>query len=567
MKAEAESLLRIDYSAAVDKLAGSQLRGSWQLPAELARLAIASGARAVDFDVDPRHLSMTAPGARWDQSTISDFASLLDRGLEAVDRHRAMVDLEERGAFVLSAIACSRLRSVVLTLGGEHGLKLELTAAGELAVINPSDSALAQPDIRLTIDGLAIDAERAAGWLRRAGRFSRVPVSIDGAPIPHGFRGSLIEGRLEAGSKSSPSSGAPSSSVPSGVTPSGVTLPTALAIARRGSTPRLWLLRHGIIATHATVPGYPAFEAAVEMAALSSPDQTPAQGSGRSPRRGANATTPARAPRVTGAALREQLGPYLETLVDAAVGLTIELGKTADTLPEEVRARVARLLLRSALKRRRLSEVSGVRIFPLLEPDGRSMVSVDLVGRLVRVEEGGACALDAVSPEDDPKRYAVAGRGALAISQGERALLGELLNVVFSRPPARVRQGFRRRLLETAADRLRSLRPAAGGRVPSSELSAGERGLLAGLSGDEAAGGPAEGAAVEAEFRLGRGKPRRAGDGKLLLPRDNPTVRACVSAVERDDAWLYPAVVALASGRELSGPEARRRWYVRWDPS
>ena len=104
MKADASSLLRIDFDAAIDKLADAQLQGTWQLPAELARLAIATGARSVDFDVEPRHLAMTAPGACWDQRMIADFASVLDRRIEAADRHRAMVDLEERGAFVLSAI-------------------------------------------------------------------------------------------------------------------------------------------------------------------------------------------------------------------------------------------------------------------------------------------------------------------------------------------------------------------------------------------------------------------------------------------------------------------------------
>ncbi len=563
MKTGAETLLSIDYSAAIDKLAGSQLQGSWQLPAELARLAIASGARAVELDVEPRHLSMKAPGARWHQSTISDFASLLDRRLEVEDRHRAMVDLEERGAFVLSAIACSRPRRVVLTLGDDHGLKLERAASGDLAVSNPSASG--RPDVRLTIEGLAIEVERATGWLRRVGRFSPVPISIDGTPIPHGFRAPLIENRLDVRApeprSAHPPAGvapagvaqagvAPAGVAPAGVTPAGVTLPTTLAIPRHGSTPRLWLLRHGIIATHATVPGFPAFEAAIEMAALHGQDQTPDPGFGSSPR----------APRVTGAALRERLGPYLESLVDAAAGLTIELGKTAGSLPEEVRGRVARLLLRSALKRRRLSEVSGVRIFPLLGSRDRSLVSIDIVSRLVRVEEGGACALDAVPPEHDPKRYTVAGRGALAISQGERALLGELLSVVFSQPPARARQSLRRRLLGLAAERLRALRPASGVAIAGSELSAIERGLLRGLAGDQT-----DGAAVEAELRTGSGKVRHAGDGKLLLPRHNATVRACGRAVERDDAWLYPAAIALAGGRELHGTELRRRWYAKLD--
>ncbi len=571
---KASSLLRIDFDAAIDKLASSQLQGTWQLPAELARLAIASGARSVEFDVEPRHLSMTAPGARWDQRTIADFASVLDRRLEAADRHRAMVDLEERGAFVLSAIASTSLRSVELTLGGERGLMLALTTAGDLAVRLPSsrtssgsplsggtasnakDSAFGQPDIQLTVEGLAIEAERAAVWLRRAGRFSPIPISIDGVRIPHGFHAPLIEKRLEVRSKVAGDDLRPAPP-----------LETMLAIPRSGSAPRLWLLRYGMIATHATVPGYPAFEAAIEMAALGEPGS--------------------RAPRVTGAALRERLGPYLESLVDDATGLMIELGERAVppeggqrsdvpegdgstiALPEQVRARIARLLLRSALKRRRVSEVSGVRIFPLLEAEGKRLVSIDLVGRLVRVEEGGVCALDAVLPEEDSRRYAVTGRGALVISQGERALLGELLSVVFSRPPARARQGLKRRLFERVARRLPQLfrlRPfgatlvTRGAPIDDSELSVAERGLLSGL-------GAAEGSVAGAEFRSGHGKVRRDGEGKLLLPRDNAVITACVRAVERDSAWLYPAAVALSGGRELPDPELRRGWYLNLDPS
>ena len=473
-----------------------------------------------------------------------------------------MVDLETRGAFVLSAIASSGLRSVELTQGGEDGLMLALTPAGDLTVRMPTSSGEkpsasgGQADILLVVEDLAIETERASTWLRRAGRFSRVPISIDGARIPHGFHGALIEQRLEVRSKAA-TTGVPPSTPTLQPAPA---LQAALAIARRGSTPRLWLLRHGIIATHATVPGYPAFEAALEMAPLESSELTSGSGS--------------KAPRVTGATLREQLGPYLESLVDASVALMIELGKRVApmagsesagrrigmALPEGVRARVARLLLRSALKRRRVSEISGVRIFPLLSEVGTSLVSVDLISRLVRVEEGGTCALDAVSPDEDPKRYAVAGRGALAISQGERALLGELLSVVFSRPPARARQGWMRRIRERVSQHLPRSRGAHGAVLHSFELSSAERGLLAKVVA-------IEGFVTGAEFRAGRGKARLNEERKLVLPRDNAAVRAAVDAVESDAAWLYPATFALLGGRELPAPDMRRQWYARHDPS
>ncbi len=324
MTTSAAGLLRIDFDAAIDKLAGSQLQGTWQLPAELARWAIASGARSLAFELEPRHLALHAPGARWDQRTLADFASVLDRRLDAGDRHRAMVDLEERGAFALCALASSALRSLVLKTGGEPGLKLELTAAGGLTVENATESTLAQPDVSLSVEGLALDAGRAATWLRRAGRFSPIPITADGAPIPRGFKRPLAETRLDvdaggsairpaAPQPAAPQPAAPQPAAPQPAAPQPAapqSLGTALAIPGRGSAPRLWLLRHGIIATHATVPGYPAFEAAVEMAAV-----------GGRPSGGA--------PRDTGAALRERLGPYLEALVDAEAPVERERAREA----------------------------------------------------------------------------------------------------------------------------------------------------------------------------------------------------------------------------------------------
>ena len=384
----ASSLLRIDFEAALEKLAWSQLQGTWQLPAEMARLAIGSGARSVELELEPRRLAMVARSSRLDQHTIAGFASVLDRRLDAADRHAAMVELEERDAFVLSAIASSSLRSLTLTTGGGRGLRVELDIRGELRVVNPSDSALDQPDLELVIDGLELDAERASKWLRRSGRFASVPICISGVRINRGFQGALTKKRFEI---------VPADARPGKPHRPGAPLAATMAIPQHANSPRLWLLRHGIIATHATVPGYPAFEAAIEMA----PAIT-----GIDPSAGLTAN-------ITAAALRERLKPYIESLVDASVCLMIELARSAASMPEPTRARAARLLLEAALKRRRLSEVSGVDIFPLLGAAGRRLVSIDVISRLVRVEEGGSCALDAIPPGEDPKNFALSDRGAL----------------------------------------------------------------------------------------------------------------------------------------------------------
>ncbi len=525
----AEDLLRIDFDAALEKLAWSQLQGTWQLPAELARLAIGCGASAVEIEIEPRRLTMTAPGSHLHPRRIADFASVLDSRLEPADRHRAMVSLEENDAFVLSAIACSPLATLRLQIGGEGGLRVDLTASGELSVTNPSLSTGDQPDLDLDLNGLQIEQERASTWLRRAGRFSRVPISINGGPIDRGLSSALVEKRIV-------------------ITPpdrrQSASLAAAVSIPRHGSSPRLWLLRHGIIATHATVPGYPAFEAAIEM--------SPALGDSRAAQGQVGFASG-----TSGAALRERLSPYIESLVDAAVGLTLSLAGKASVLPEKVRARAGRLLLEAARKRRRLSEVSGAEIFPLLTSEGRRLVSIDVVGRLVRVEDGGACALDAIPPGQDPKRFALVGRGALVISQSERALLGDLLNVVFSNPPIHARQQLGQRLRTWVSERVPALRFARGTVIPETGLSADERSFLESLRAAVEDGGlPA------VEFRTGAAKVYRAGDGRLVLPRDNTVVRASVRAVVRDPSWLYPAVVALLAGRQLPGPEVRRGWFA-----
>ncbi len=528
------SLLQIDFDAAIAKLAWSQLQGTWQLPAELARLAISSGARTIGFDIEARHLAMTVSGGRLRHRVLSGFVSVLDLRLDAIDRHCAMVELEELGASVLSAIACSPSVSITLVMGKSDGLKVHRSTDGELQVLNPSDSAIEQEDFELIIDGLSLEANRATKWLRRTSRFASVQITIGGAQVKRGFRRAMAQAKLLV---------EPVDARPGKPYRPGPPLSCRVAISPGGATPRLWLLQNGVVKTHATVPGYPAFEAAIEMAPVSGKKW-------HEKRQG-------RAASVTGAALRERLSPYVEALVDASVRLMIELAATAAGKREASRSRIARLLLEAALKRRRLSEVSGVAMFPLITAEGCRLISIDIVSRLIRVEEGGGCSLEAIPPGRSPREFAFSGQGALALSQGERTLLSELLQVAFSSPPARLRQSVALRFLERIEDRLSSFRWARGNLLADSELAADERAFLAccrALAKEE------EVPAIE--FRVGNHRPRTTAEGLLQLPRDNRIVRACVRAVARDASWFYPAITALLSGKALPSTETRRRWFT-----
>lgn len=516
---KAEVLLRVDHEAALAKLARSQLQGTWQLPAELLRLAISCGARSAAFDLHATRLELVARGAHLARQILANFATVLDRDVDVAERHRALVALEEQDAFALAALAGTPSRLLRLRTGEDRGLVLE-RIEGEVRVLGSLAEDFAGTDLFLTLEGLQLEVDRATRGLDRMGRFSPVPLSMGGKAVPRGFEAPLIKTRLTATASAEEGVERPS-------------LPARLAIPRRGQTPRLWLLRHGVVATRATVPGFPAFEAAVEMSRVAPPG-----------------------PLSTGAALREAIGPYLEHLVDAGIRLNLQLAETASAMPEKIRARTARRLLEAARKRRRASQVAGVRIFPLLTPDGAARrVSMDEIARLVRVEKGGTCALDAVAPHQDLAEIVLSDRGVLVLSDGERALLGEQLKVVFSAPPARRRRPLLRRLLDRAAERASHL-PITGGVLPEEELSSEEREFLGQV---RVALATSDGAPRTVAF-LPRGRRiRRRGD-TLLLPRNHPTVQACVQAVGKDPGWMYPTLVFLLAGRGRPPADLRRQW-------
>jgi hypothetical protein len=56
----------------------------------------------------------------------------------------------------------------------------------------------------------------------------------------------------------------------------------------------------------------------------------------------------------------------------------------------------------------------------------------------------------------------------------------------------------------------------------------------------------------------GRGAAGRTAQG-LIVPRSNPTVTAAARLVAADPCWLYPLLLALDTGEELS-EDLRERW-------
>lgn len=506
---ESRSLLRIDFAAALAKLAPAQLEGSWQLPTELVRLALASGAKTVEVRLAADRIELLAEGARLAPGTVRDLGHILDQRQPVSDRHQALVSLEQHDALALAALASYVRRSVWLTSGGQGGIAMEAGPGTQSYVNKDSDQ------LELVAEGLDLNVRAAGEWLQRKGRFSRVPIIYQGKEIYRGFYSPLIQNQL--------------------LQP----ISARLAITSRGDAPRLWLLRHGIVSTRATVPGFPAFEAAVEMAPLAKPE-------------------------VTGAALREEINPYLDSLINASVGLTLKLSKKLAKAPPEVRERTARLLLEAERRGRFSDTVRAANIFYLALADGRrQLVSIAEVLRRAKSSTDGPIAVEALMPEMDPEDFAVPDDGVLVLSASERALLGEVTGVSFTLPAARPRRRRSpQRLAAAAVGRLAfTWYRLCGGLVPQDQLTPEERNFVESLTADVGPGWPRQ-----VVFRRGGADASRVFatlDGDLLLPRESPRVQAAVQAIARDGTWLYPVLLSLYGGHEPPAADLRRRWRER----
>jgi hypothetical protein len=354
------------------------------------------------------------------------------------------------------------------------------------------------------------DRGRAVRWLETAVRFSPATVELDGRPAVGGFEDSLAE------------------------VPMARPLRGRLSLSWTGDAPQLWLLRHGVVATRATVPSFPAFAAALEMADEARPEATPAE-------------------------LRGAVNRHLMHVIDAAVRLMISVGRRLPELSALARRRVACLLMRAAIKGLRRDEILELPLVPFRAPgdDGARLASLREVSEIAGRQMGVVVGLPA---EKARSRTTTPGVPAIVVSDEERGLLTDLLDLRIEHPPHRGRGGAIRmvatsirRAVSWLVERVRG--GFRGVEVPSDELLEAERSLLDELNRntDET---------VDVRLSAGDGAPRRRGR-RLLLPRNNPLVAGAVRLVESDDGWVYPAAAALLGEHIRPTDELRSSWRRR----
>ncbi len=486
-------LLTIDVTSELRALGEARLRGSWQLPAELVRYAVRSGAKRIDLARGFRRIVIRWPGATIDRQVLDNLAVALDRSAPTEDRQRAISNLEASEA------------DEILWAGAVPGALLQIDS-GPTTLRYRQDS---RPDLRdriPTADAWTeirwacrrLDRGRAMRWVTTATRFVGVDVVTTGERRPRGFENGMYY--LELADP----------------------IPCRVGLTGEGVEPVVWLLRNGVVAGRAVVPGYPPFEAALELAGVVS----------------AHADS---------ASLRRAAQPFIAEVADHAMSMIARLVDRLDRMTDRDRLRLTEIALRAMRCGLRAGELSELPLFETFE-DSAPRLSVRDLEQLARVHGNRLFASTDVTAS--PQFLADAAT-VLRVSPEACDLITRLIGVRWQLPPRR-RDGPWRRLGEIVRRRvrraLRRLRGLGGGRA---------------LSDDEL--GPDEGRVLEAlrpllaprSVHLGRGGggPRRTASG-FVIPSDHPAVE---DARAVDEVPPYVLLLALGLG-ETELEKARAAW-------
>ena len=477
------------------------------------------------------------------QSQLAELSAMLDPGAPAERRHRALLALEAAGGLALLALAGLGATQLEIRARG-GGVRRSLTwgARQGAPLLSEKTDPSGPRGTEVILRGAEIDPARARSWLRDVGRFAPGTLLLDGEEINHGLQSYLASEPFRIGPKDTPP-----------------TLHGQVAVALHGEQARVWLLHGGIVSTHLGLSAVPCFDAVVEL----------------------GATAPVNA---TAADLRAAVNLHISSLADIGVGLLMHVAARLPELTQlEVQARIVTLLLQAVRTRRRLRELMQVPMLPSWTPHDHEQPRSArarparwiALAELPQAKPGSEPPVVlALYPEQDPAAHALPDAPVLRLDAAERSALTELLGIRFRAPPPRSEAGgvgrlrvAMRRGLRRVGQRLAGLlHLGPGAPLPESALRPDEQVLLehlrAVLHGSTTA-------PETVHLCAGRAGPRLTGGprGLLLVGRDHPDLKACLLALRRGPAWLYPACVALLAGQAMPATSARATWLRHWqDP-
>ncbi|MEZ4381051.1 MAG: hypothetical protein R3A79_06865 [Nannocystaceae bacterium] len=522
-------ILTIDVDAELRKLSTAQLQGPWQLPAELVRRSVGAGASRIEVRFGRKRVRVDDDGAALDPASLRALVSLLDPRVPRGDRHAALDSLENSGSIALLALAGLELDALSLTTAGADGRGHQLDLRRGKAPTLGAARRGAAPGTRIELSADGLDLGRARSWLADVTRFVGAKLVVDGAPAADGLRDYLVSAplHLDFGAR------AP--------------LRGHLAIPRSGDTPRLWILHHGVVVTHQGLTKAPTFEAILELGALVGP-------------------------RSTAADLRELVAPALPRLADESVALMLQAAERLPQMGAAAQRRLLSLLLQAGRLGRRRRDIEQAPLVPCLVAHDEPHVWRSIAALREQARgEGGPAVIPALYPSQASGEVILGGGAVAILDAAARSMITELFGLRFRPPPRQLAQAGLGGRLRDLGDRLSdlvgsvaaALHLGVGPALPDAMLSKAERRLVEHLRAVIPSAGPD--APQEVVLCRGRGRVRqtRSAPRRLLLPRDNPEVRACVRAVAVDEAWVYPASVALLGGRGLPSTGARATWLRR----
>lgn len=489
-------LLSVDPDAAFDSVAHDQLGGPYQVPSELVRFAIACGANRVEVICRRQRLVVEAPGAFVPASALRSLGKASGPG-DGIERLRALAVLEDLGASALGWAVGLNPKALVIR-SSRDGVQTTLSSENlpDLRVVeNPS-----QRGIGLIIDLKRphLNFERARKWLEIACRFSPIPVIVNGEVVQNELDSGCFRARI-----TSP-------------------LPAVVALGVELQAPRLWLLRHGVVATRIGIPNWPPFEAAVEL-------QGRVEG------------------RASAAQLRQCISPYLEALIARVTELMVKVVPRLPQLSVDHRRRITCSLLKAVEKGVSIEAIWNAALFEIIDSAGARWVSLaDLKhwpDTLPPVEDRLPDGRSSIGP-------------CLVLGPREREMVANLID----RSPASAvtkKSGFWNAFGETLG--------AAGnyivgkmGPKPLAEdrLETGERSLIRALEGALTMNERA----ITVRLTLGRRKPRRWGR-RLVLGRDRMATQNAVHEISRNRAAAYVVALAFMDPGWRVTPGTRADWH------
>ncbi len=493
-----ELLLSVDPDAAFDAVAHDQIGGPYQVPAELVRLVLAFGATTVDVQCRRGRVVVDAPGAVLPESATEALRRASCQGKDVV-RIQALATLEDLDASALGWAVGLRPRRLVIR-SWARGRSTTLKARGREALHLSHGGGRPEDGVFIELTRPQLNFKRAHRWLEIACRFAVVPVVVNGRNVQRDMDSGCFRARI--------------------ATP----LPAVIGLGVDLGAPRLWLLRHGVVATRVGVPNWPPFEAAVELQGL-------VQG------------------RVSAAQLREAMTPHLQALISRVVELTLRVVPRLSELSADHRQRIMSALFKAAERGLALQAIRQSPLVEIVDGDTKRWVSLEAL-------EQWPGPLPGVLGNDAKPGEIETPHMLLGLGERQRvaALIGRILPGAVIRPlgPA---PAFRRSVRAVLVFLRGLLGPHS---LPNSRLTHEERGLIEALEGALRVGGRP----VAVSLCPGRGVPRTIVR-RLILARDRTETRQAVLAVSMDPAWAYVVAVAMKGPDCTVASKIRSAWFLR----